>query len=109
MIIIIICQGALPNMPQTANLADYTTYDPASNLLAYLAVKAAICQRWPQPLHELPTRIAKSAGSGEPSLHRWMRYCIDRTGNFETAIFLRGKKGVATFSLGLIYHSMALS
>jgi hypothetical protein len=30
-------------------------YDPASNLLAYRDVMAAICQRSPQPLREVPT------------------------------------------------------
>jgi hypothetical protein len=74
-------------------------YGLASNLLAYRAVTAKICQRSPEPLHEVLTLpngldaeslIAKSAGSGEPVLHRWMRYCTDRS--LRRAVFLR-KKG----------------
>jgi hypothetical protein len=53
---------------------------------------------------------AKSAGSGEPvcTVHtgRWMRYCTESS--FEAGDFL-AEKGLATFSLGLIRHSMALS
>jgi hypothetical protein len=49
-----ICQGAFPNMPQPAEF-DGFYYDPASNLLAYHAVTAVICQRSPPPLREVPT------------------------------------------------------
>jgi hypothetical protein len=43
----------LPEMPQPANFGGFN-FNPASNLLAYRAVTAAICQRSPQPLRELP-------------------------------------------------------
>jgi hypothetical protein len=42
------------DMPQTADFGKFY-YDPASNLLAYHPVMAAICQRSPQPLREVPT------------------------------------------------------
>jgi hypothetical protein len=50
----VICQGSLPDMRQQADFGRFY-YDPASNLLAYCAVKAVICQRLPQPLCEVPT------------------------------------------------------
>jgi hypothetical protein len=49
-----IFQGTLPGMPQLADF-DGFYYDRSSNLLAYRAVTAAICQRSPQTLRELPT------------------------------------------------------
>jgi hypothetical protein len=59
-------------MPQPAEF-DGFYYDPASNLLAYHAVTAVICQRSPPPLREVPTlangidaESSKSTGSGEP-------------------------------------------
>jgi hypothetical protein len=52
--------------------------------------------------------IAKSAGSGEPVFTSMdaLQYCTDRIA-LRQAIFKR-KKGFATISLGLIYHSMVL-
>jgi hypothetical protein len=44
--------GALFDMPQQADLGGFH-YDPASNLFAYCAVTAAICQWLPQPLREM--------------------------------------------------------
>jgi hypothetical protein len=49
-----ICQGTLPGMPQRADFGGFY-YDRSSDLLAYHAVTAAICQRSPQTLRELPT------------------------------------------------------
>jgi hypothetical protein len=49
-----IIQGTLPGMPQSADFGGFY-YDRSSNLFAYRAVTATICQRWPQRLHELPT------------------------------------------------------
>jgi hypothetical protein len=49
-----ICQGTLPDMPQPAVFGGFY-FDTASNLLAYRAVTAAICQWSPQPLRKLPT------------------------------------------------------
>jgi hypothetical protein len=43
-------------MPQPADFGGFY-YDPASNLLAYRAVMATICQLSPQPLHEVPTLV----------------------------------------------------
>jgi hypothetical protein len=64
-------------MPQQADFGGFY-YDWDSNLLAYRAVTAVICQRLPQPLCELPTLtntryirsrvIDKSAGSEDPVL-----------------------------------------
>jgi hypothetical protein len=40
-------------MPQLADFGEFY-YDPASNLLAYRAVTAALCQQSPQSLRKLP-------------------------------------------------------
>jgi hypothetical protein len=49
-----ICQGALPDMPQPADFGGFYC-NPASNLLTYRTVTAAVCQRSPQPLCVVPT------------------------------------------------------
>jgi hypothetical protein len=49
-----ICQWTLPDMPQPADFGGFY-YDPASNLLAYRIVTAAMCQWSPQPLRKFPT------------------------------------------------------
>jgi hypothetical protein len=56
---IAICQGTLPDMPQLADFGGFY-YDPASNLLAYHGVTAAICQQSPT--------MARSANT-----HQWIR------------------------------------
>jgi hypothetical protein len=43
-------------MPQLADFSGFY-YNPASNLLAYHAVKAEICQQSHQPLPEVPTLV----------------------------------------------------
>jgi hypothetical protein len=45
--------------------------------------------------------IARSANN-----RQWMRYRTDRS--FETGDFFSGKRARDLFSLGLVYHSMAL-
>jgi hypothetical protein len=48
-------KGLCPiGMPQPANFGDFY-YNPTSNVLAYRAVMAAICQQTPQPFREVPT------------------------------------------------------
>jgi hypothetical protein len=51
-----ICQGALPDMPQMVDF-DGFYFNLASNLLAYRAVMAEICQQLHQPLCEVPTIV----------------------------------------------------
>jgi hypothetical protein len=68
----------------------------------------------PQPLRGVPklaNGLDAKSKQNPPDLenlflHRWMRYCMDRS--FETGVFL-AEKGLATSSLGLTYHSIALS
>jgi hypothetical protein len=71
-------------MPQPADFGRFY-YDPASNLLAYCAVTAGICQRLPQPLRKVPTlangldaELLQNLPDLENLfLHRWMCYCMD--------------------------------
>jgi hypothetical protein len=47
-------QGTLPGMPQPADFGGFYYYQ-STNILAYSAVTAAICQLLPQTLREMPT------------------------------------------------------
>jgi hypothetical protein len=87
-------------MPQPADFGGFC-YTLASNLLAYCAVMAAICQRSPPPLPELPTlgnRLATELQQNPPDLNL----------SFKMADFYM-KKGLANISLGLNYCSMGSS
>jgi hypothetical protein len=101
-----ICKGALLDIPLPADFGGFY-YDPASNLLANRTVIAAIYQRSLQPLREEPTLANRLDAKSQQNptdlenlfLHRQML-------SLRWGIFL-AEKGLATFSLGLIYHSGA--
>jgi hypothetical protein len=89
----VICEGALPNMPQLADFGRYY-HDPASNLFSYRAVTAAICQQLPHPFQWIRCWvIAKSTGSGEPVFLYTVDGCATlRTVALRQAIFLAEKR-----------------
>jgi hypothetical protein len=81
--------------------------------LVYRAVTAAICQRSPQPLCELPLSANYHPSSGKIRRIWRTSFCIDGsvtllTGALRRPIF-KQKKGSAIISLGLNYCSMGSS
>jgi hypothetical protein len=89
-----ICQEALPDLPQPADFGGFYC-DPASNLLAYCEMMAAICQRSPQPLRKVPTLANGLDAESEQ--------------NPDLDALLNEPKGLTTISVGLNYCSMGLS
>jgi hypothetical protein len=84
-------------MPQLADFGRFY-HNLASNMLAYHAATAAICQQFPQPLLEVPTLASEldaESWQNPPDLenlflHRWMRYFTDCS--FEGGDFLVEKR-----------------
>jgi hypothetical protein len=109
----LICQGTLPNMPQLADFGGFY-YNSAPNPLAHRAVTAVICNR----RTNLCANRQHSPMDCKPSHSKirriwWTGFYIVGCTTVRTVALRRPiykwKKGFATISLGLIYHSMALS
>jgi hypothetical protein len=81
--------------------------------LANRPVTAAICQRSPQPLRELPQSVKEKLSHGKSRRIWTTGFYIDGCGTLQTVALrwtiFKPKKGSVTISLGLNYCSLDLS